>query len=170
MRRATRYALVALSLAAVGCLESSTSGPSSPVRVAEAGWSFGFCLGPCLGRLELVGSQLAYEVSSRTGDQVYASNRGQLSSQGATRLESLASRLPEELQQTYGCPDCADGGAFFLTIVRAGESMRVEYEYGNPPGDLSAIDGFLKEVMDALGHCRATADVTLEGSCTPRPD
>jgi hypothetical protein len=118
----------------------------------------------------LAGDQLTYEVSSRTGDQVFASNRGQLTSSGAARLESLASGLPEELQETYGCPDCADGGASFLTVVRDSESLRTEYEYGNPPAELSAIDGFLKGVMDALGECRATADLTPEGSCTPLPD
>ena len=170
MSQTSRYAVLALTLAAFGCTDSSTSGPSSSVQIAQAGWSFGFCMGPCRGRLDLAGNQLTYEVSSRTGDEVYATNRGQLSSQGARRLESLASNLPGELQGTYGCPDCADGGASFLTVVRDSESLRTEYEYGNPPADLSAIDGFLKGVMDALGECRATADVTLEGSCTPLPD
>ncbi|MGH9460449.1 MAG: hypothetical protein ACRD1X_04495 [Vicinamibacteria bacterium] len=170
VRQSSRYIVFALALVAVGCAQSSTSGPSSSVRVAEAGWSFGFCMGPCRGQLALAGAQLTYEVSSRTGDQVFASNRGQLTSQGATRLEYLASGLPEELQETYGCPDCADGGASFLAFVRERESLRTEYEYGNPPAALSAIDGFLKEVMDALGECRATADVTPEGSCTPLPD
>jgi hypothetical protein len=54
--------------------------------------------------------------------------------------------------------------------MRDSETLRTEYEYGNPPADLSAIDAFVKEVMDALGQCRATADVTLVGSCTPLPD
>jgi len=170
MREPGRFVALALSLVAVGCAEQSTSGPSSAVRVVQAGWSFGFCMGPCRGQLDLAATQLTYQVSSRTGDQVYVRNRGQLSSQGATRLESLASSLPAELQETYGCPDCADGGASFLTVVRGNESMRTEYEYGRPPEDLSAIDGFLKGVMDALGQCRATAEVTLEGGCTPLPD
>jgi hypothetical protein len=93
-----------------------------------------------------------------------------LTSQGAARLESLATSLPEDLQETYGCPDCADGGASFLALLRDSDSHRSEYEYGNPPAELAAIDAFLKEVMDALGQCRATADVTLDGSCTPLPD
>jgi len=169
MSLANRYVVLVLTLAALGCTVSSTSGPSSSA-LTQAGWSFGFCQGPCRGRLDLAGNQLAYEVSSRTGDEVYASNRGQLTPQGATRLESLASSLPEELQETYGCPDCADGGASFLAVVRDSESLRTEYEYGNPPPDLSAIDSFLKGVMGALGACRATADVTPEGSCTPLPD
>ena len=173
MVRVERIAVVLLCLAAGACTQqssTSTSSPSSSASVTEAGWSFGFCLGPCLGRLDLQGDQLIYEVSDRTGDQVFASNRGQLTSRGATRLESLASNLSTPLQETYGCPDCADGGASFIVIVRAGESRRTEYEYGNPPEELSAIDGFLTGLMDALGRCRAAPEVILAESCTPVPD
>lgn len=158
-----------LGLAAAGCHSDISSGPSPSVRVVEAGWSFGFCLGPCRGQLELSGPELSYQVSSRTGDPVYAHNRGRLTAEGRARLESLASRLPEELLPVYGCPDCADGGAAFVTLVRGSGSMRVEYEYERPPPELSALDGFLRGAMDALSQCRATRQVILEGNCTPSP-
>src|SRR3972149_2737917 len=76
MREPGRFVAIALSLVAVGCAEQSTSGPSSAVRVVQAGWSFGFCMGPCRGQLDLAATQLTYQVSSRTGDQGYVGNRG----------------------------------------------------------------------------------------------
>jgi len=160
---------LAWGLAVAGCDRDISSGPSPSVRVVEAGWSFGFCLGTCRGRLDLSGAELSYQVLSRTGDQVYAHNRGRLTTEGAARLDSLASGLPEVLLPLYGCPDCADGGVAFVTLVRGSGSMRVEYEYGRPPQELSALDDFLRGVMDALSQCRATREVIPEANCTPPP-
>jgi hypothetical protein len=140
---------------------------SASPRVVEAGWSFGFCIGPCRGELDIEGEALALRVTDRTGSQVTAVNRGRLTASGAARLAGLGASLPADLLETYGCPDCADGGASWLTVARDSATRRSEYEYGNPPAELASADGLLKSVMEALGDCRATADVTIEAGCTP---
>lgn len=157
-------------LLAYGCGEKGASAPSPAVRVPEAGYSFGFCLGPCNGVLEIDGEALTHVVANREGDQVLASNEGSLTSGGAARLAALAAELPEELQDTYGCPDCADAGAAYVVVNRPDAApMRVDYEYPNPPAELAALDAFLKSVMNALGTCQATSDVVLESTCSPVP-
>lgn len=159
-------ALVALS----GCGETETvSAPSTPTRLVEAGWSFGFCLGPCNGRLIVENDALAYRVTSRTGDQLFADNRGRLTSSGAARLAGLVAALPETLQDTYGCPDCADAGAAYVVVSREDASERSTYEYPSPPAALASLDAFLKDLWEALGQCVPSGDVALDGACSPLP-
>jgi len=162
-----RHILGALALLAISCAEDSPT--SSSARIAEAGWSFGFCIGPCRGELQLNAEGLTLRVTDRTGAQVSAQNRGRFTSPGSARLAGLAGSLPEDLLERYGCPDCADGGASWVTVVRESGTRRTEYEYGNPPPELAAADQFFAGVMQALRECRATADLTLEAGCTPVP-
>lgn len=159
-----------LMLGVAACGSETSSSPSTTVRIDEAGWSFGFCLGPCRGELQLDDTGLTYRVTDRTGGQQFAANRGSLTSQGKATLDSLASALPESLLETYGCPDCADAGAGFLVITRDNEAMRTTYELPSPPSVLASTHAFLRSVMDALGGCMATDDVTLETGCQALPD
>jgi hypothetical protein len=96
-----------------------------------------------------------------------AESRGRLTASGAARLAALTSALPDRLQDTYGCPDCADAGAAYVVVSRNGSGRRSEYEYPSPPGELASLDAFLKSVMDALAQCTPTPDVALEGPCSP---
>jgi hypothetical protein len=113
------------------------------------------------------GEALAVRVTDRTGGQVIAQNRGRLTSIGASRLAGVAASLPSDLLERYGCPDCADGGASSVTVVRESGTRRTEYEYGNPPTELAAADQFLTGVIQALRECRTTSDVTVESPCVP---
>jgi len=162
-----RYLLGPLAILAISCAQDSPT--SSSARIVEAGWSFGFCIGPCRGELQLDGEASALRVTDRTGNEVFAQNRGRLTSRGSARLLGLAASLPEDLLERYGCPDCADGGASWVTVARESGTRRTEYEYGNPPPELAATDEFLSSVIQALRECRQTADLTLEAGCTPVP-
>jgi hypothetical protein len=164
MTRTMWRLLLVLGLGFSGC-ESETA-PTPPSRIADAGWSFGFCIGLCRGDLALQGLDLSYQLSSRTGEPLSGTNRGRLTAEGAARLDSLASALPRNLLERYGCPDCADGGAAFVTVVRESSSIRVEYEYRRPPPELVEIDTFLAGLMDALTECRSTPDLVV-GGCVP---
>lgn len=157
----------AIGLLSIGCVQDTAT--SASVRIPDAGWSFGFCLGPCRGDLTLEGEALSLRIADRTGNEVFAVNRGRLTSRGSARLSGLAAALPQDLLERYGCPDCADGGSSWLTVARESGTKRTEYEYGNPPSELAAVDELLASVMGALRQCRETSDVTLEAGCTPVP-
>lgn len=160
------FCLGVVTFLLTGCGDDAMSAPSSTVRLLETGWSFGLCLGPCNGTLDVDGRALSYLVESRTGE-LFADNRGELTSTGVSRLRSILAALPKELLDTYGCPDCADAGAAYVVVSRDGSSQRSHYEYPSPPRELAALDAFLKDVMDALGSCEATADAAPSGTCTP---
>jgi hypothetical protein len=161
----TRLLLGTLAVLVVSCVQDSPTASSE--RVVEAGSSFGFCIGPCRSELALSGEALALRVTDRTGSEVIAQNRGRLTSGGSARLAGLSASLPDDLLERYGCPDCADGGASWVTIARDSGTRRTEYEYGKPPSELAAMDEFLASVMQALRECRGTSDVTLEAGCSP---
>jgi hypothetical protein len=161
----TRFLFGALALLTISCSQDSTT--ASSARIVDAGWSFGFCIGPCRGELRQDGDTLALRVTDRTGSQVIAENRGRFTSEGSARLAGLSASLPADLLERYGCPDCADGGASWLTVIRGSGTRRTEYEYGKPPSELDAMDEFLAGVMQALRECRATSDVTIVAGCTP---
>src|SRR5574341_1491556 len=93
----------ALALFSISCAQESLT--SSSTRIVEAGWSFGFCIGPCRGELAIDGGSLSLRVTDRTGNQVIATNRGRLTSRGSARMAGLAATLPEDLLDQYGCPD-----------------------------------------------------------------
>lgn len=166
--RKSRLAIGLLSVAMAGaCADESATAPSPDARLLEAGWSFGFCLGPCRGVLSLEGDDLEYQVTDRTGEQVLAETRGALSPSGSTRLGTLLAALPTELLAQYGCPDCADAGAAWVVVDRGRSGQRSDYEYPSPPRELAALDAFLREVMESLGGCRPSADVSVAGACVP---
>lgn len=167
----TSAGVVALTAVAMlsACGKSATA-PSPATRLIEAGWSFGFCQGPCAGTLEVEGDDLSYRVTGRTGTEVLARGHGELTSPGVSRLNALLSALPSDLLETYGCPDCADGGAAYVLLRRDAATLRSAYEYPSPPRELAALDAFLREVMDALGHCRSSSQLHAATGCTPVPE
>lgn len=160
-----RFLLSLFALFSLSCVEDGPTSSSS--RIMGAGYSFGFCIGPCRGDLTLEGEVVSLRVTDRTGSQVLATNRGRLTSGGMARLAAAAESLPDDLLERYGCPDCADGGASWLSVARETGTRRTEYEYGNPPSELSAADALLASVMEALRQCRQTSDVVPEAGCTP---
>jgi hypothetical protein len=156
-----------LVLAAASCSDETATRPSPSAHVVEAGWSFGFCVGPCRGALQVQRQELEYRISSRDGSSVLGLNRGRLTASGAARLAALSAALPPGLQESYGCPDCADAGAAYVVLSRDGANRRSSYEYPRPPAELASLDAFLKAVMDALARCAPTPEVTLSGQCSP---
>jgi hypothetical protein len=147
----------------LACMEEAPT--SSSTQVLDAGWSFGFCIGPCISELAISGNGLRLRVSDRQR-KVITENRGGLTTQGSARLTAVAASLPADLAEQYGCPDCADGGASWVTVVRDGSSRRTEYEHANPPPQLQAADQLLSSWITALRECRTIPDMTVQAGCT----
>jgi len=168
-RRPGLAALAAAALLASAACASNGPTDASPTRqLAKAGWSFGFCLGPCRGDLTIDGSGLEYRISDRSGAETLAVAGGELTASGRARLDELTAALgAEPLQEVYGCPDCADGGAAYLELRRGTELATTRYEFRMPPPLLDPLDNFLAEVMDALESCTATSAVQIASGCQP---
>ncbi len=66
-----------------------------------------------------------------------------------------------DLAPTYGCPDCADGGASTLLV---GKSAHV-YEFDNPPNELVDLDPLLMSLRQALTECESNGLITVASDC-----
>ena len=57
------------------------------------------------------------------------------------------------LDETYGCPDCADGGAEWVEISFDTLKHRVTFEFLNEPEELTPIVTALREMMLEFDGC-----------------
>jgi hypothetical protein len=57
------------------------------------------------------------------------------------------------LDETYGCPDCADGGAEWVEISFDTLKHRVTFEFLNEPEELTPIVTVLRELMLEFEGC-----------------
>ena len=60
-----------------------------------------------------------------------------------------------EMNETIGCPDCADGGAEWLELGFENEVKRVSFEYMNEPEELKNLIPSLRETMAGFNDCRS---------------
>lgn len=143
----------------------------APVLVS-AGWSFGFCAGQCVGTLTVDGAELRYSITGhQPEDPVYLENAGTLTPAGLEAVHAAQAALADEaLEERYGCPDCADGGASHVTLSRYDEVSTHTYEFNNPPAVLAELDALIASVMAALESCSANQLVEITADCTPRAE
>lgn len=154
-----------------GALIEKYIGAGGPVLLG-GGWSFGFCMGACIGELGVNQTAVRYTITGhRDEDPVFLDNRGMLTAEGLGAVYTTMAALRDvPLADRYGCPDCADGGASQVTLARAGEVSSHTYEYRNPPAELVELDALLHELMDALETCASTAYLEIDPSCVPRSE
>jgi len=139
MRRAALIDVVLRACALVFCVAAlaacEQAATASGVRQVVSTTSFGMCVGYCSTRLEISEGGAVLVRSSRGG-------RGaqELPEQRFTQTLTPAewgeiARLAEAakldgLPAVIGCPDCADGGAESLTIVKASGEKAISFEHG----------------------------------------
>jgi hypothetical protein len=104
----------------------------TPDTKLEYGTSFGMCVGYCVKTMEITDSKILFSATSRIEE-----DEDKVIEQKSTReefekvLNSLNLDEFRSLPDIIGCPDCADGGAEFITLVYEGEEKTVTFEYGD---------------------------------------
>jgi len=168
-------ALTALTLATTGSRTCVPVQPTEPAaRFTAASASFGECWGPCRSELTVDGSDLTLLVRGWDG-VVFLDLSGELAPRltaaGAEQADALAAALlGVTLQPVYGCPDCADGGACSVSLVRDGVASTHTYDCSTgPPPVLAAADEFWQGIIDDLANCRDSpyAFVPADWDCVP---
>lgn len=142
--------------------------------------SFGFCAGDCDSVVQIGPSPLdaanACDVVSvevcdhgRTGSEDCTTSYGTLTRQGHDEARAAAIALQGlRLLPRYGCPDCADGGASEIEVMRDGTASTHVYEFNGPPVELEAADALVQGLIDDLRACTGSARVQIDGSCVAR--
>ena len=152
----------------IGVVEVGAETTSPEISLLGAGWSFGMCLGLCTADLVVQAERLVLTARDRENAEPLYENRGSLTKKGLERIGAAVNRLSGvTLDPVYGCPDCADGGAFYLLLEKKGPPTRHDLEFGRPPEVLAEVHGLAMGVIEALETCRSDALVTVDDDCVP---
>lgn len=131
-----------------------------------AGWSFGMCGGYCKADLVLAGHSVQVTGGGWTSNEPLFVNRAVLTEEGFRRIaDGVASLEGAELDGVYGCPDCADGGAAYVLLDRAGVVSRHDMEFSRPPEILTDLHGLALAIIDALKTCVSDELVLVDEGC-----
>lgn len=160
-RRHVRAALLLAAAALLpACGAETPAAPSEPT-VVRSTTSFGFCPveAMCSTSLEVAGGVVTFIASSRAG--VQERQTAVLLPDEWASLERKAQEARfEGLAPVLGCPDCADGGAETVSVVSAGQSKKVTFEFGaNVPPVATLVDS-LREIRRRFwGASRPTGTI-----------
>ena len=158
------------------CLDAPTEcgTTANQFAITGGGKSFGQCMGECQYtfsvQLDNTGAcaNASLEVCGWGADGCTRTNIGHFTPLGNALLSGLATELMgHTLEDVYGCPDCADGGASQIALVMDTVNQTISYEYRNPPEILRRVDAFATSIIDALNMCTSNANVIVANSCQP---
>lgn len=139
-----------LLLIAAGC--STTPAETVNAHAIRWGSSFGMCVGYCTQVLEATPERLRLTRSSRDpGDYPTRTVERPIT---AAEWQSLRSALEDapflRLEETHGCPDCADGGAEWVEVVEPALEKRVTFEYGESPREIADLVASLRALRQTF--------------------
>ncbi len=113
---------------------------TAEARVIRWGTSFGMCAGYCREELEIGGSVLRLTRRSWSPTQPEQVAEQPFSSDAwRTLRERMDAARIDRLQDVYGCPDCADGGAEWVELENGDSKKRVTFEFGSGPSPLQSV-------------------------------
>jgi hypothetical protein len=163
--------LALLGLLLPGCIIIADDAPNpeeGEPAIFGAGLSYGECLGYCTHRLSLDDRDLEL-VHTSNGDAPDLISEGRLTDEGAAAIAALRDALAGEvLQETYGCPDCNDGGDAYLDYLPGGDIVyRVHWAADDPAPEVTAAhDLLIDDLLRGLSTCDATPNLII-GDCEP---
>ncbi|MDC0680198.1 hypothetical protein [Sorangium atrum] len=160
---------------ALGSEEESAPGQQSlgASSDAEGIWrstkySFGLCSGECITTVSRDGAELSLKACTHN-QGCPRSNLATLTDEGARKLDEIEDALSGvALDDRYGCPDCADGGATSVHLRRDGLETSHLYGYAEAPAPLLALDHLVAELRLGLDSCTPGPLLTLSPGCTPK--
>jgi hypothetical protein len=153
MIRSSGPAIIACAaLLTVSCTSPDTDahvmdldGSSAVIRW---GTSFGMCVGYCRQELEISGSLV--KLTLQSWDTLRLPTQVITQPISADAFDQLLKRINdvriEQLQDVYGCPDCADGGAEWVELESADFKKRVSFEYNRDPARLEVVLAELRAI------------------------
>jgi hypothetical protein len=125
-------------------------------------------MGFCNVDLVIEGNELTLTGSDYGADRPLFVNSGALTPEGQRLLaDALDDVDPASLEKTYGCPDCADGGAAYLAFTAGENASRHAMEFGNPPAELAEAYALAASMMSALETCRSGELLVVSADCAP---
>ncbi|WP_435355351.1 hypothetical protein [Emticicia sp. SJ17W-69] len=118
--------------------------------VVNYGTSFGMCIGPCRKEMNLVKNDLVFTVYTTEGrgavGGVPQSYKEKLTNLYASNIiQNIDFEAFKKLPEVIGCPDCADGGAEWIEIIKDDSKHKVTFEFGTSPKEIEKLVQLLRE-------------------------
>jgi len=118
------------------------------------GTSFGMCMGYCINEATISAKTVVLNSTSRNEKPaVKTCSRVLTESEWTSLKNGFVVDKFMGMKDTYGCPDCADGGAEWIEITANGTTKKVTYDYNKAPDELKDLAAKLKEIMASLNKC-----------------
>ncbi|SNT00399.1 hypothetical protein SAMN05421640_1971 [Ekhidna lutea] len=126
---------------------------SSDVQKIEFGTSFGMCAGYCVQTLTVTEGHVSKTVTPRVNQNLEEKTCQQSYQEFNSLMSGIDTQEFLALDETIGCPDCADGGAEWIEITTPEGSKKVTYEFGKEPEAVKSIIEELRVLYAELGEC-----------------
>lgn len=139
--------------APLNCRSGEQTGKTDITKI-QYGTSFGMCVGRC--KTELTATFKLTELEKASWDNSIEAVRCTKETTCEEWLEMTKKiDLTEffSMQESYGCPDCADGGAEWMLIYTGSSRHRVTFEYGNPPEELRPYIAQYRALAESFENC-----------------
>ena len=117
--------------------------------IVRHGTSFGECLGYCWKELEVANTMVTFTQVGRDYDWDFPDivDTGRI--RVAEWIRLMAAIDPETLlnmEDRYGCPDCADGGAEWIEVITRRWRKKITFEYGDSIRGIQDLIDQLREI------------------------
>jgi hypothetical protein len=118
------------------------------------GTSFGMCIGYCLNSISVNNEKVTFSKTKHGSTPDTKTCTSTISAAEAKILKDLLddSKIAS-LPKTIGCPDCADGGAEWVSVTSGTKEYKVVFEYGKAPKELAPVVTKLRVLKETFNNC-----------------
>jgi|GEM_PF-2035138 len=149
--------------------DDDTPPPYTP-GVVFSGW-YGECAGECRRDMSIGESDPRVSfVTSDWENTIYVQRAGILSNAGVQILsDALQTADPADVEGSYGCPGCDDGGVRQITWDLGPVAVSSQYEWGDPPPILLELVDVLSAIEAEIETCNYGDFFESIPDCDPVP-
>ena len=134
--------------------------PFNDEVIIKTGTSFGFCWGYCNTETEITSEQMAFERRTQIEANIkeFPTIRCEAATDSSTWNNLLAvlnknSLAFFALPDVIGCPDCADGGAEWISITNGELSKTVTFEHAANVEEISELLTQIRNTQKQFEKC-----------------
>jgi hypothetical protein len=121
--------------------------------IIKSGTSFGLCLGYCRSELEITVTGMTFTRSGWNMNEYPPMSVWQeISTWEWQRLiRFIDQNTITKMEDIYGCPDCADGGAEWIEIIQGDFSKKITFEFGDSLEPIKPLLDEVRQIRTQMG-------------------
>jgi hypothetical protein len=116
------------------------------VKTVTHGFSFNECEGYCIKEMIYSKDKIIVQERQWHNPEFHSDTLKLNKSTWTELLKSFDLEDFSELKNTYGCPDCADGGSEWIEIQSGNKVHKVKFEFGT--NDIQEIEELLSAIRE----------------------